>query len=85
MKTIPLTELEKEVLNNILHNEYQNYAGADAIDKAIWSFAVTNEDKKLAGALGSLCKKGLAGAHKYKGEEPCCWITKEGYELISQS
>lgn len=61
MKTIAnLTELEIEVLLNFENSDYMDGDTYDEmVGQKVWSWSVTDEDKKLAGALGSLCKKGF--------------------------
>jgi hypothetical protein len=72
------------VLNNILNSEYMDVSGDDEriINWPVWSFSVTNEEKKLAGALGSLVKKGLVFCGKEDGDE-ICGLTREGYNYIN--
>lgn len=79
---VSVTVLELTVLRNIVNSEYQNSKGEGAIDYPVWSFSVTNEDKQLAGALGSLVKKGLAACTKHDGEDETCLITQAGYDLL---
>lgn len=78
-----ITSLERKVLENIRNSEYQYSSDESIIGNPVWSFSVTNEEKKLAGALGSLVKKGYAFAVKNPGEDHICGITKEGYELLN--
>ena len=82
MKTLTdtkfVTELERRVVENIINSEYMGAAGEDMINWAVWSFSVTNETKQLAGALGSLVKKGLCSCDISEGDETCA-LTAEGY------
>ena len=48
------------------------------VNWAVWSFSVTDETKQLAGALGSLVKKGLCSCDISEGDETCA-LTTEGY------
>ena len=73
-----VTDLERKVIENILNSEYMDATGEQLINWAVWSFSVTNETKQLAGALGSLVKKGLCSCVVYKGVETCA-LTREGY------
>lgn len=79
-----LTPLEKQVLQNIVNSDYQcgDATNRCIIDHAVWSFSATNEKKDLAGALGSLVKKGLAGVDHQPKEDPICWITEAGFEAL---
>jgi hypothetical protein len=79
--TYNVTELEKQVLKNIINSEYMDVTGKDMINWAVWTFSVTNEDKQLAGALGSLVKKGLCSVEEEESET-VCYLTKEGFECI---
>lgn len=75
-----VTDLERRVIQNIIKSEYMDAIGEQMIDWAVWSFSATNSTKELAGALGSLVKKGLCfanGHSKHEGET--CGLTKEGY------
>ena len=75
-----VTDLEREVIKNIIHSEYMNANNDEMIDWPIWSFSATKENKHLAGALGSLVKKGLCFCCKHKGEDETCGLTVEGYQ-----
>ncbi len=82
-KPVQVTELELEVLRNICKSEYHSAATLlDAIDFPVWSFTVTDERKELAGALGSLVKKGLVVCEKESGEDETCCITRKGFEVL---
>lgn len=78
-----VTDLEKEVIKSIINSEYMSQAGEGMIDYSVWSFTATDERKDLAGALGSLVKKGLCFANEFHTTktkvEPVCGLTKEGY------
>src|SRR5690606_11814412 len=82
MKTLKetkfVTDLERQVIQNIIDSEYMHVAGEQMINWAVWSFSVTNETKKLAGALGSLVKKGLCVCDVSEGDETCA-LTADGY------
>lgn len=73
-----ITKLEKEIINNIINSEYMDAIDKQIINWGVWSFSVTNEQKKLAGALGSLVKKGLCFSEKHD-KEPICGLTEKGY------
>jgi len=73
-----VTDLERKVIENILNSEYMDATGEQLINWAVWSFSVTNETKQLAGALGSLVKKGLCSCDVCEGDETCA-LTREGY------
>jgi len=73
-----VTVLERKVIENILNSEYMDASGEQLINWAVWSFSVTNETKQLAGALGSLVKKGLCSCDVSEGDETCA-LTREGY------
>lgn len=84
-----LTELEKKVMINIAESEYADVSVLDdLIDFPVWSFSATNETKQLAGALGSLAKKGLVGCSsdpdnaQTRGDDDTCWLTKIGVENL---
>lgn len=86
MKT---TELENQVLIRIAKSEYIDVSSIDElVDFPTWSFVATNETKELAGALGSLAKKGLVGCDNEKGDrgqnQECCWLTKEGVQVLKE-
>jgi hypothetical protein len=58
--TTNLTELEIAVLLNFEDSDYMDGDTYDEmVGQKVWSWSVTEEDKKMAGALGSLCKKGF--------------------------
>ena len=73
-----VTELEQTVIQNIVNSEYMGATGEKIINFPVWSFSVTNSTKKLAGALGSLVKKGFAECDVSEGDETCT-LTREGY------
>ena len=73
-----VTDLERKVIENIINSEYMDATGEQLINWAVWSFSVTNETKQLAGALGSLVKKGLCSCDVSEGDETCA-LTREGY------
>ena len=73
-----VTDLERQVIQNILDSEYMGATGDQIIDWAVWSFSVTNETKQLAGALGSLVKKGLVSCDVSEGDETCA-LTTDGF------
>ena len=83
MKTLKntefVTDLERQVIENIINSEYMDVTGEDMINWGVWSFTATNEDKKLAGALGSLVKKGLVYSDDEVGNDSTCALTKEGF------
>lgn len=73
-----VTDLEKQVIENIINSEYMDAEGEQMIDWAVWSFSATNETRQLAGALGSLVKKELCGVDDTE-KDPSCWLTADGY------
>lgn len=73
-----VTDLEKKVIENIINSEYMDAIGEDMVNWPVWSFTATNETKQLAGALGSLVKKGLCVCDISEGDETCS-LTTEGY------
>lgn len=73
-----VTVLERKVIENILNSEYMDASGEQLINWAVWSFSVTNGTKQLAGALGSLVKKGFCFCDVSDGDETCA-LTREGY------
>jgi len=73
-----VTDLEKQVIINIINSEYMDAVGEDMINWAVWSFTATNENKQLAGALGSLVKKGLCACDISAGDNTCA-LTADGY------
>lgn len=73
-----VTDLERQVIQNIIDSEYMDASGEQMVNWAIWSFSATNETKQLAGALGSLVKKGLCTCDVSEGDETCA-LTNEGY------
>jgi len=77
-KTEFVTDLEKQVIANIINSEYMDAVGEDIIGWSVWSFTATNETKKLAGALGSLAKKGLCSCDSSE-EGNTCSLTADGY------
>jgi len=82
MKTLKdtkfVTDLERQVIQNIIDSEYMDATGEQMVNWAVWSFSVTNETKQLAGALGSLVKKGLCSCDISEGDETCA-LTNEGF------
>lgn len=74
-----ITQLEKRVIANIARSEYQN---DQIINCPIWSFSATEERKDLAGALGSLVKKGYCFAQE--NDEPTCGLTQAGFDLAKE-
>lgn len=89
--TLKLTDLEKKVMINIAESEYINASTLDdLIGYPTWSFVATHETKQLAGALGSLVKKGLAVCSsdpqnaQGRGDDDTCWLTKDGVEALKQ-
>ena len=82
MKTLKdkknVTDLERQVIQNIIDSEYMDATGEQMVNWAVWSFSVTNETKQLAGALGSLVKKGLCSCDVSEEDETCA-LTTEGY------
>jgi hypothetical protein len=79
-----LTELEKKVMINIAESEYINVKSLDElVNYPTWSFVATDETKQLAGALGSLVKKGLVKCSLDNGkDDETCWLTMEGVEKL---
>lgn len=75
-----LTALEIEVIKNIINSEYMDAEGEMLINWAVWSFSVTNSTKELAGALGSLVKKGICFA-QMQDSDHTCGLTNLGYEI----
>lgn len=73
-----VTNLEREVIINIINSEYMDASGEQIIDWSVWSFSATNGKKNLAGALGSLVRKGLCFSQDDE-KEPVCGLTSEGY------
>lgn len=73
-----ITDLERKVIRNIINSEYMDVDGERMINWSVWSFSVTNETKQLAGALGSLVKKGFCVCGVSDHDEICS-LTKEGY------
>ena len=73
-----VTDLEKEVIENIISSEYMDADDEKMINWGVWSFTVTNETKRLAGALGSLVKKGLCFVED-EDSDPACGLTEQGY------
>lgn len=82
----PLTDLELDAIRAIAENEFQDRDPRDpgVVDHAIWStladFAGFGRltRSNVAGAFGSLAKKGLAG-FQGKGRDAVCWLTAEGH------
>ena len=79
-----ITDLEKQVIQNILDSEYMDATDEQIINWAVWSFSVTNETKQLAGALGSFVKKGLVSCDECEGDETCA-LTIEGFSWAKNS
>jgi len=79
-----VTDLERQVIQNILDSEYMDATGEQIINHSVWSFSVTNETKQLAGALGSLVKKGLVGCDESEGDETC-YLTKDGFAWVQNN
>ena len=84
MGKIKITKLEKRVLFNIINSNFMDVTGTDMIGEPIWSFSATNENKQLAGALGSLVKKGFCQCGEHEGSE-VCMLTEAGYSLVIAS
>lgn len=78
-KTEFVTGLEREVLKNIINSEYMNAEREGMINFPVWSFTATNETKQLTGALGSLVKKGFVCSDNNGSDDPCCFLTADGY------
>ena len=79
-----ITDNEKKMLNAIVSNEYANEVGADMIGVPVWSEAACESfGTSAGGVMASLVKKGLAGTMKGRGMGDVCWITREGFSLIS--
>lgn len=76
-----VTELETQVIKNFLKSEFLNVSGIDIINAAVYSWSVTNDDKKIEGALGSLIKKGVFYDAPYSKSENVCGLTETGYNL----
>ena len=76
-----VTTLERNVISNIIGSEYMDCTkDEEMIDWGVWSFSATNSRKDLAGALGSLVKKGLCFAEFKPGDnDHVCGLTREGY------
>lgn len=82
MKTLKdtkfITDLERQVIHNIINSEFMDAVDEQMIGWAVWSFSVTDETKQLGGALGSLVKKGLCSCDVSEGDETCA-LTVNGY------
>jgi len=78
MGNLTVTDLERKVIENIIGSEYMDATGEQMVNWAVWSFSATNETKQLAGALGSLVKKGLCSCDVSDGDETCA-LTHEGF------
>lgn len=76
-----VTAIEREVIKNILNSEYMDGQGEQVVDWPVWSFSATNSTKRLAGALGSLAKKGLVVCE----DDETCALTRSGYEWAKQN
>lgn len=74
-----VTDLEKQVIQNIINSEYMDVNGEQMIGWGVWSFSATNENKQLAGALGSLVKKGFCFCENDEGNDESCGLTLEGF------
>lgn len=78
-----VTDLEKQIIQNIINSEYMDAEGEQMINWSVWSFSVTNEQKDLAGALGSLSKKGLVACEgSWEGtgsDDHTCCLTEQGF------
>lgn len=74
-----VTDLERQVIENIINSEYMDAQGENMVDWAVWTFTATNENKQLAGALGSLVKKGLVYSDDESGNDSTCALTKDGF------
>jgi hypothetical protein len=72
-----VTDLERKVIENIINSEYMDTTNEEMINWGVWSFSATNENKQLAGALGSLVKKGLCFSDD--NEDPICGLTEKGF------
>ena len=78
LKLVTVTDLERDVIKNIINSEYMDTVGERMIDWSVWSFTATNGTKQLSGALGSLVKKGFCTCAISEGDETCA-LTEEGY------
>ena len=74
-----LSELEQQVVKNIISSEYMDADGEQMIGWSVWSFSVTNGKKNLAGAIGSLVKKGIVCCDSWGTDEEVCSLTADGY------
>lgn len=79
-----VTKIEKEVIQNILNSEYMDAKDERIIDWPVWSFSATNSTKRLAGALGSLAKKGLVECEDDVDGETCA-LTRKGFEWAKEN
>ena len=73
-----VTPLERQVIENIIDSEFMDAVDEQMINWGVWSFSATNERKDLAGALGSLVKKGLCFTVDDEVDH-ACGLTEEGY------
>jgi len=74
-----VTDLERKVIENIINSEYMDAKGEDMINWGVWTFTATNENKQLAGALGSLVKKGLVYSDDESDNDSTCALTVDGF------
>lgn len=79
-----MTKLEEQVLFNIVNSEYMNASDEGMIGWCVWSFSVTKDKKELAGALGSLVKKGYCFSQEDNNEH-VCGLTKLGYDYVREN
>lgn len=83
---VKLTKLERAVLAAIVASEYQT-DNEQPVGTPVWSCSVTEATagatpRSAKGALGSLVRKGLAGAQLYDDDGPTCWITEVGWAAL---
>jgi hypothetical protein len=80
-----ITEKELELLDRIIHDEFQALNGStpESFDELtpVWAFVL--ETQADGGVFSNLKKKGLADREDYKGsreDDPIVWVTEAGYE-----
>lgn len=76
------TGKEEEVLNAIVHNEFQDFPGKEeVIGNSVWSECIycNVTGKALSGVISSLMKKELVDGFKDR-EGNQLWVTKKGFE-----
>ena len=80
--------MERHLLEAIKNNEFQDGSDkSDVVNHEIWYMTYQDVDSRIiakdqiAGVMGSLVKKGLAGV-QFEGKDSTCWMTELGWDVL---